>query len=355
MKHLLFGALLLAVLAGTAVPAPGGIRSGQPWLDTDGELINAHGYCILQHEGTYYWYGAHKIPGKTEDEKNEAGVRCYLSNDLLSWRNAGLVLDVFAPGMHPEVRDAYILDRPKAIYDAATKRFVLFFKLYPPKEQGGKTGKDVAYVGVATAAKPTGPFEYQGRFLGGGSGTGSGDFAIFQETDGAVYHIAVRKPDTARKDKPLVCGRLSAVGWKPEGEYVTMEGVEKATEAPALFRRAGKYYLLGSGSSGWAPNAARLFVADRLTGPYQALGNPCRGLNPHNNLGPEKTFGGQSTFVVPVPGRPDAWIAMFDINQPKDPVHSGYIWLPLEFDEASAPTILWKTEWTLDTLSKDRR
>jgi len=35
-------ALLFAPLAGTASPAPGGIRPGQPWLDTNGELINAH-------------------------------------------------------------------------------------------------------------------------------------------------------------------------------------------------------------------------------------------------------------------------------------------------------------------------
>ena len=54
----------------------------------------------------------------------------------------------------------------------------------------------------------------------------------------------MRKPDKERSDKPVVCGRLSADGWKPGGPYVGMEGVENATEAPALFRRDGKYYLL---------------------------------------------------------------------------------------------------------------
>jgi hypothetical protein len=325
------------------------VHPGQPWPDTAGVHINAHGFCILAHEGKYYWYGAHKMAGKTEDEKNEAGVRCYVSTDLVNWANAGLVIDVFAPGMHPELREAFILDRPKVIYHAATKRFILYFKLYPPKEQGGKSGKDFAYVGVATAATPTGPFEYQGKFLGGGSDTGSGDFAIHQDTDGAVYHIAVRKPDQGRKDKPLVCGRLSDDGLKPAGEYVAMEGVENATEAPALFRRAGEYYLLGSGSTGWNPNAARLFVADQLTGPYESLGNPCEGVNPHNHLGPEKTFGGQSTFVFPLPGRTDAWIAMFDINNPSDPINAGYIWLPLTFD-GDKPVIKWRDKWSLEEL-----
>jgi hypothetical protein len=343
---LLLACLFVGSGIGAATPNTS-IRPGRPWLDSSGELINAHGFCILHHEGTYYWYGAHKIPGKTEEEKNEAGVRCYISTDLLNWRNAGMVLDVFAPGMPAELRDAYILDRPKVIYQAATKKFVLYFKLYPPKEQGGKTGKDVAYVGAATAATPTGPFEYQGRFLGGGSATGSGDFAIFQDEDGTAYHIAVRKPDQVRADKPLVCGRLAADGWKPAGPYVVMEGVENATEAPALFRRGGKYYLLGSASTGWAPNPARMLVADRLTGPYRSLGNPCRGTNPHNRLGPEKTFGGQSTFVLPVPGPggKEAWIAMFDINKPKDPVNAGYVWLPLDFDGEGKPVIEWRNSW----------
>ena len=327
------------------------IKPGLPWLDTDGVHINAHGFCIVPHEGKFYWYGAHKIAGKTEDEKNEAGVRCYVSTDLVTWKNAGLVLDVFAPGADPELRDAFILDRPKVIFHAATKRFILYFKLYPPKEQGGKTGKDFAFVGVATSPTPTGPFEYQGRFFGAGSETGSGDFAIYQEADGAVYHIAVRKPDKGRKDKPLVCGRLTDDGLKPAGDYVVMEGVINATEGPALFRRAGKYYLLGSDSTGWKPNPARLFVADQLTGPYQFLGNPCRGINPHNQLGPEKTFGGQSTFVFPLPGKPNEWIAMFDINNASDPINAGYIWLPLKFEDGK-PVIKWQTEWSLAVFSE---
>jgi hypothetical protein len=321
-------------------------RPGMPWLDAQGEHINAHGYSVLSFGSQYYWYGAHKIKGLTESQSNEAGVRCYASQDLLNWADAGMVLSKSTQGMPPEVADAGILDRPKVIYIPATGRFVMYFKLYDPPTPEGKLRKDKAYVGVATATQPTGPFEYQGRFLGGGSETGSGDFAILQDADGVAYHIAVRKPDKARKDKPLVCARLSVDGLRPAGEYVVMEGVENATEAPALFRRAGKVYLLGSESSGWSPNAARMFVADRVTGPYLSLGNPCRGVNPHNQLGAEKTFGGQSTFVYPVPGKRDAWIAMFDINQPEDPINAGYIWLPLRF-VADQPVILWQTEWNL--------
>ena len=316
-------------------------RPGRPWLDTNGVHINAHGFSILDVNGRYYWYGSEKIEGKTEDEKNEAGVRLYVSNDLVNWQDKGRVLDVFAPDAHPDLAEAFILDRPKVIFNEATKKYILYFKLYPPKEKGGKSGKDYAWVGVATSSTPTGPFDYKGYFLGNHSEFGTGDFAIFADTDGAIYHIAVRKPD-----KALVYGRLSEDGLKPVGDYKVFEGVTLKTEAPAFFRRGGKVYLLGSGTSGWKPNPARMFVADRFTGPYTELPNPCVGVNPLNNMGPDKTFGGQSTFVYQVSGRKDAWIAMFDINKPEDPINAGYIWLPVEF-EADRPVIRWRDEWDL--------
>jgi hypothetical protein len=336
-------AVVASVSWGTGFPAAAGeqvsFRPGQPWLDTDGTHINAHGYGILKHDGKYHWYGSHKIAGKTESEKNEAGVRCYISSDLLNWDNSGLVFSVTAEGQHPEVADAGILDRPKVVFNPATRKFVMYFKLYPPGAAGGMVGTDVAYVGVATASEPLGPFKYEGKFTGAGSPKGSGDFAIFQDEEGAAYHIAVRKPD-----KALVCGRLSKDGLRPDGDYLVMEGVTHATEAPALFRRNGKIYLLGSGSTGWNPNPARMFVADQIAGPYRSLGNPCEGLNPHNKLGPEKTFGGQSTYVMPSPWNPDEGISMFDIWNPNDPVNAGYIWLPLRF-ESGKPVIRWHSEW----------
>ncbi len=347
-----FTALIASILPTCAkqtkvvTPAQTVIRPGQPWLDTNGVHINAHGFCVLDFGGRHYWYGAHKIEGKTEDEKNEAGVRCYVSDDLITWQDQGLVLSVFAPGAHPELAEAFILDRPKVIYKEDSKTFILYFKLYPPKSKGGRSGKDYARVGVATSAQPTGPFEYKGYFLGNHSEFGTGDFAIFTDNDSAIYHIAVRKPD-----KALVCGRMSKDGLKPEGEYKVLEGVTPHTEAPAFFRRGDKIYLLGSGTSGWKPNPARMFVADQIAGPYKELPNPCQGVNPINNFGPDKTFGGQSTYVYSVAGRKDAWIAMFDINKPEDPINAGYIWLPIEF-KADQPVIHWRDQWDLSVFSK---
>lgn len=329
------------------------ISPGKPWHDSKGELINAHGFCVIQHEDTYYWYGAQKIPNKTENEKNEAGVSCYTSKDLYNWENKGLMISVFAADAPPELAKAFILDRPKVIHHQKTGKWIMYFKLYPPKEEGGKSGKDYAYVGVASAPAPLGPFKYHGRFLGGkcngvDSKFGTGDFAIFIDQAGDVFHVCVRKPD-----KKLIAGKMSDDGLRPVGDYLEMQGITEHTEAPALFQRGKQLYLLGSASTGWKANPARMFVADQLTGPWQALPNPCQGINPHNKLGPDKTFGGQSTYIFPVSGKKDAWIAMFDINSETDPYHSPYIWLPITFDHQNRAIIRWQDQWDLSIFQRE--
>lgn len=329
----------MGLLAGSLAAQVASFRPGQPWPDTDGIHINAHGFNVISYEGTYYWYGSQKIPNLNESQKNEAGVSCYSSTDLLNWKNHGLVFSVTAEGQHEEIVTAGILDRPKAFYHPATKKFVMHFKLYPPHAAGDTKGTDVAYVGTAFSSTPLGPFTYGGKYTGADSPKGSGDFSIYQDGEGIFWHIAVRKPD-----KMLVCGKLRSDGLRPEGSYAEMIGITAATEAPVVFGRKGRLYLLGSGSTGWNPNPARMFVADQITGPWKSLGNPTDGMNPHNHLGPEKAFGGQSTFAMPNPWKDDEWIVMFDIWNPSAPVKAGYIWLPLRF-ENETPVIRWQSEW----------
>lgn len=36
------------------------ILPGQPWLDTNGNRIQAHGGSVLYQDGVYYWYGENK-------------------------------------------------------------------------------------------------------------------------------------------------------------------------------------------------------------------------------------------------------------------------------------------------------
>ena len=127
---------------------------------------------------------------------------------------------------------------------------------------------------------------------------------------------------------------------KPVGKYARIF-VGRSMEAPAVFKRNGKYYLLASDCTGWAPNPARLAVAESLWGPWTELGNPCVGENA------DKTFFCQSAFILPVAGRTDKFIAMFDRWEQWNLQDSRYIWLPLGFDADGKPVLRWQNRWSL--------
>jgi ribosomal protein L24E len=319
---------------------------GTEWLDNNGKPINAHGGGVIFHKGVYYWYGEHKIEGKSEATFADGGIHCYSSKDLINWKDRGIVLSVDYTNENSDIAYGCILERPKVVYNEKSKKFIAYFKLYI-KGKAYSNMYDISYVGVAVSDKPAGPFAYSHKFLGGGSLKGSGDFSMFKNTDGTVYHFAVRKPD-----KTFVMGKLQPdYLYAIPNSYQAPNGVTKHTEAPAVINRKGKYYILGSGTSGWKPNAARSFVADSIEGTYTDLGNPAVGINPHNALGPEKTFGGQISYIIPVQGKKDAYIVMIDIWEPENPIKGGYIWLPLTFKN-DKPVIEWMDSWNLSFFDK---
>jgi len=315
------------------------IRPGQVWRDTAGKPINAHGGAVIFHHGIYYWHGTHKIEGLSEKNHADGGVHVYASLDLVNWHDQGMVLRDDGDE-NQDLTHECNFDRPKVIYNDSTGQFVLFFKLYLRGH-----GTRVGFVGVATSESPSGPFTYRHKFLAGNSPEGTGDFAMFKDDNGDLYHLSVRKPD-----KAFVIGKMRADYLFPQGPFMVAEGVTERTEAPAVIKRNGRYWMLGSGSSGWAPNAARSFSAESLHGPWIDHGNPCEGINPHNGLGPDLTFGGQSTSIIKVEGKEDAYIAVFDINRPEHPYESGYIWLPISFD-GGRMVISWRDQWTLQVFS----
>lgn len=317
------------------------IKPGKLWRDASGKIINAHGGCVIFHEGIYYWYGEEKVQGLSEKEHADGGVHCYASNNLVDWHDQGMVLHLVKGDTLSDLSFDCNQDRPKVVFNSTTQKFILFFKLYLRK-----MGTSVAYVGVAVSESPSGPFTYSHKFLGGNSPNGTGDFAMFKDEDGALYHLTVRKPD-----KSFVIAKMRDDYLLPAGKYEVCEGITSRTEAPALFKKDGTYYMLASGSTGWEPNPARYFTSKNLSGPWVYQGNPCEGTNPDNGLGKEKTFGGQSNYIISVEGKIDAYIACFDINKPENPYLNRYIWLPIIF-ENSKMTIKWMDSWNLEVFGK---
>ena len=352
---------------------------GAIWRDDQGNHINAHGGGILYHDGTYYWYGEHR---PHRGYITEEGVTCYTSGDLYHWKNEGVVMSVSEDEERPIARGC-IIERPKVIYNEATKMFVMYFHL----ELKGQ-GYAAAQYGVATSTSPTGPFTYlkssrvndghwplnmsqeeqqlkvtiddhtewwtpqwskdvkEGMFVRRDfrGGQMSRDMTLFVDEDRKAYHIYA-----SEENLTLQIAELSDDYLSHTGRYIRVEAGGH-NEAPALFKRNGRYFMITSGCTGWEPNAARLLVADEIMGEWNVMPNPARG------EGAERTFESQSTFILPVTGKDDAFIFMADRWKPRSLGDSRYIWLPVLF-EKGYPILRWMDKWSIgifDELSGDR-
>lgn len=339
---------------------------GNLWFDDQGNIINAHGGGIMQKDSVYYWYGEHK-----GERSNNAlvGVTCYSSHDLMNWHYEGVALSVSDDPDSPIVKGC-ILERPKVIYCAKTGQYVMYFHL----ELKGR-GYAAAHVGVAVSDTPTGPFSFvrHGRVNEGvwplnmteaeqtsqenleglqswspewvkriregyynrrdhSEGQMSRDMTLFVDVDGKAYHIFASEENMTLQIAELTDDYLNYTG-----RYVRVDAAGQ-NEAPAIFCKNGKYYMITSGCTGWAPNAARLLTADHIFGPWTRHDNPCRG------RGAELTFRTQSTYILPVG---DKYILMTDRWNPNNPIDGRYVWLPIEWED-SLPTVQFLPKWELN-------
>ena len=144
-----------------------------------------------------------------------------------------------------------------------------------------------------------------------------------------------------KKTKTLHISKLTDDYLKTTGQYVRIL-IGKANEAPAMFKRNGHYYLISSGTTGWRPNAARLATADSIMGPWKYVGNPCVGPKEQTDL----TFESQAACVLPVAGKPDAFIYVGDRWNARNLPDSRYILLPITFTDDHV-SIAWKDRWDL--------
>ncbi|NML65960.1 family 43 glycosylhydrolase [Hymenobacter sp. RP-2-7] len=376
---LLLGALALAgSLAQAQTPRRTAFEPGQPWPDNHGVHLNAHGAGALYDHGRYYLFGEHKIAGP-KGNSAQVGVHCYSSKDLYNWQDEGIALAVAPAGSGSEIEKGCVLERPKVVYNKKTGQYVMWFHL----ELKGQ-GYAAARTAVAVASRPTGPYRYVRSYRPGAGqwplgfweewkqprpgeadlkwwtpawrqavaeglfvrrdftpGQMARDMTIFVDDDGRAYHISA-----SEENLTLHVAELTDDYQGFTGKWNTIAPAGH-NEAPALCKKDGKYYLITSGCTGWAPNAARSFVASSIWGPWRQLANPA--------VGPEadSTFRSQSTYLLPVAGRKDAFIFMADRWTPKNPIAGGYIWLPLGF-EGDQPRLRWADRWTLGAFDQPK-
>lgn len=308
--------------------------NGVLWKDTEGNEMQCHGGHLLFADGYYYLYGENRI--------GENYVSCYRSRDLYNWEFRNNVLTTGSATEKIRQRTDLKLknedgrkvniERPKVLYCEETGKYVMWMHY-----ENGHDYLD-ARIAIASSDTPDGDFVYHGSF--NPYGYMSRDCTLFRDDDGRAYFIS-----TARDNADLHIYLLTEdlmnvkkhVNTLFQGEY---------REAPAMFKKDGKYYLLSSFCTGWAPNQGKWSVADTIDGLFTEL----------QDFGDETTYRSQPTFVftVETEGRTeyiyfgDRWCYNPDRSvtlQGKDPLYfykqSSFVLLPIRF-EGERPYIEWQ-------------
>ncbi|WP_026063108.1 glycoside hydrolase family 43 protein [Pedobacter arcticus] len=294
--------------------------------DTDGNAINAHGGGILYYGGTYYWYGelksgpTYKVPDSDwENYRVKAGgVSCYSSKDLKNWKFEGVVLPSNKVDKKHDLHTSKVIERPKVIYNKKTKKFVMWMHI---------DSEDYSYArsGVAISDSPVGPFIYKGSVRP--NGNMARDMTLFVDDDGKAYHFYSSEENATMHISLLTDDYLSHT----KTDIRILIGDKR--EAPAVFKYNSKYYLVSSGCTGWSPNEASYATADSILGNWTTQTNPCVGKDA------DKTFYAQSTFVLPVIGKPGKFFFIADMWNKLDLKSSKYLWLPLHLNANGVPII----------------
>ncbi|MGW5741851.1 RICIN domain-containing protein [Amycolatopsis sp. NPDC003861] len=296
---------LLAVLAGVLVPADPAHAAANTFTlgvtrtDTAGRPLQLHGLGIVKAGNTWYGFGEDKT-GQTTANTAFQDIPCYTSTDLANWTHQGIALAKQSSG---DLGPNRIVERPKVLYNAATRTYVMYLHI-------DSTSYSDQRVGVATSPTPCGPYSYRGSFQP--LGNQSRDIGLFQDTDGTAYLLS------ENAGRSLRIYRLSADYTSVASAVATLPNYE----SPAVVKVGGTYYLLASHLTGWATNDNVYATATSLAGPWSPFRTfAATGTNTYNS---------QTANIITVQGSAattylyagDRWTGNAMGNSP-------LIWLPL--------------------------
>lgn len=268
------------------------IHPGQPWLDTAGNRIQAHGGALFYEDGVYTWYGENKEKTDGQNGIWTWGIRAYQSRDLLNWTDRGLIIPPVTDDPASNLAPQKHVDRPHILKNPVTGQYVCWLKL---------SGREACFV-LLTADNLLGPYTVvkpDFRPLG----KAVGDFDLLRLPDGRAY-LYFDGDHSGIFCTALTADYLDVTGPVTEqyaGLYApfTREGV-------AVFPCAGRYYMLTSGMTGYIPNRSDAAVADSPLGPFVPVGNP------HVADDTDASFNSQISQVFELPGQPGRFIALAD-------------------------------------------
>ncbi|MDG9702546.1 RICIN domain-containing protein [Streptomyces sp. DH37] len=312
--------LLPSAVVGQANAAPVTVTNGVQFTDSDGKVLHGHGGGMIRVGQYYYWFGENP-----HSNNRFRYISVYRSTDLRTWEFRNNVLTQTSAAE----LDVATLWRPKVVYNARTKQYVLFMR--KERREGDFSQGRVA---IATSPRVDGDYRYRGSFRP--LGHKSFDVSVFRDDDGTAYLIS-----TTNRQKDLTVFRLTPDYLRVAAKVTTLAGVER--EAQTVFKRKGVYFLVTSGVTGWQPNQAKYATATSIAGPWSGMAN----------LGDSITYGSQSSYVLPVQGTSTtSYLYLGDRHanawggRVKD---SEYVWLPLRFPSSRSLSMRWHPQVSIDT------
>jgi hypothetical protein len=288
-------------------------------FDNLGNAVDAHDGEIALFNGVYYLYGTSYDCGFEWGNKSApfCGFKVYSSTDLAHWTDKGFLFNAQTTVWQTRCDGkTYGCFRPHVIYNQKTRLYVLWINVYDNR---------VGYR-VFTSKKPIGPFvEVKEPALAVNSempvaGLNNGDHDTFVDDNGTAY---LAYTDWRTKGS-IVIEKLSANYLTGTGQYVKSV-TDGKTEAPALFKRKGIYYLVYSDPNcGYCSGTGASYrTAKTPLGPWsdgkKISGNSC---------------GGQPSFVSTFKLNSET-IFLFgsDLwnNAAKNEAQANFYWAPLTF------------------------
>lgn len=244
------------------------IDNMRPRRDANGEILDAHDGCLKYFDGRYYLYGT--AYGRSAGYSINNRFRVYSSRNLKDWKFDGELLESPPDGVYY---------RPYVVYNASTKKYVLWYNWYPTLWEGK--------VGVAISDAPVGPFKIVSTEVKvAGYSDRIGDGSLFVNSDGTGYFIY----STIGQNHSIRIERLTSdfLGVTSDTSGVLAVGCE----APALIRNRDRYYALFDTTCCFCSSGSgvRVLVASSPLGPYTEKANINRQADGRPRVPAQQTF-----------------------------------------------------------------
>ncbi|MBN1577425.1 MAG: discoidin domain-containing protein [Chitinispirillaceae bacterium] len=283
-------------------------------FDLEGNPIRTRSGCLCKFGEKYYWYGC---------DQAMTNQTCYSSDDLLHWKNEGVMLAASRG-----------TNRMDVIYNDSTKTYVMVLKW--------ETG-DWCSRGIATSPTPTGP--YTKLFDSLVYGIKTGDISVFKDDDGKAYYLYELNDIRNGNDNYSLGFSLMTPDYLGLAKKLQQWG-NTDREASMMMKRRGRYYYLTSKMIYIDPSETQYFTATSIEGPWTTKLVPI--IAPGNTK--KDSWSTQCDFVFPFKGTEDT-VQMYCGDRWKRPEAArggDYVWLPITFTPRDSVVVNYYQDWEVD-------